>query len=71
MAAPSAVRPASDGQSSNSTADLIAIILGGACALPVTQLILWWAFHQDPFSIADKLPEHWRWIAPENLTKLN
>jgi len=67
MAVPSAVRPASDRQSSNSTADLIAIVLGGACALPVTQLILWWVFHQDPFSIAKRLPQPWRWIAPEHL----
>lgn len=44
---------------------MIAIVLGGACALPVTQLILWWVVGQDPLGIAPLLPEFLQWMAPQ------
>lgn len=46
-------------------ATVVAIVLGGACALPATQLILWWVFAKDPLGIATMLPEAVRWLAPE------
>jgi hypothetical protein len=45
-------------------ATLIAIVLGGACALPAVQLILWWAFDQDPLLVGKALPDFLEWIAP-------
>ena len=43
---------------------LIAVVFGGFCALPATQLIVWWAFGKDPLRIAKMLPEALRWLAP-------
>jgi hypothetical protein len=43
---------------------IIAILLGALCAFPVTQLILWWVFRQDPFRVAEYLPPSIRWVAP-------
>jgi len=45
-------------------ATLIAIVLGAACALPAVQLILWWAFDQDPLNVGKSLPNFLEWIAP-------
>ena len=49
---------------SSLVATLFAIVIGGMLALPITQLILWWIFHKDPFAIAGLLPDALRWIAP-------
>ena len=43
---------------------LIAVVFGALCALPATQLIVWWAFGKDPLRIAKMLPEALRWLAP-------
>lgn len=48
-------------------AQVVAVVLGGLTALPLTQLILWWAFHQDPLHLAPALPVSWRWLAPPDL----
>lgn len=54
-----AIRPAND-----SVASVLALVGGGVCALPITQLILWWVFNQDPLGVAKILPEFLRWLAP-------
>lgn len=64
---PSVVRPAVSGAATHGVVELIAVIVGGVCAFPVTQLILWWGFHKDPLQIAERLPPDLRWIAPEHL----
>lgn len=46
---------------------LIAVVFGGFCALPATQLILWWVLDKDPFKLASSLPEVLQWIAPPHM----
>lgn len=57
-----APRPASE-----SVAQVIAVVLGGLTALPITQLLLWWVFLQDPLRLAPALPPSWQWLAPAEL----
>lgn len=69
---PAAVRaplPARMGPEPTALGTVVAIVLGGVTALPVTQLILWWAIGQDPFRIAKKLPTIIQWTAPESLRR--
>lgn len=69
---PSVVRPINlprrPASASAGTAQVIAVVAGGACALPITQLILWWVFAKDPLKIAAQLPDMLRWLAPTTLT---
>lgn len=46
---------------------LIAVVFGGFCALPATQLILWWVLDKDLFKLASSLPEVLQWIAPPHM----
>lgn len=50
---------------SESFLGLIAVLFGGACALPLAQLILWWGFGKDPLGIGPMLPLFLRSLAPE------
>jgi hypothetical protein len=65
---PSVVRPrrvlAGD-RSGGAVTTVLSVLLGGVCALPISQLILWWGFRQDPFRLAAMLPADYRWIAPD------
>jgi predicted Zn finger-like uncharacterized protein len=65
---PEVIRPrhpvAASGAAVGGAAGLIAIILGGVCALPVTQLILWWGFDQDPMKLAGHVPQIMQWLVP-------
>lgn len=58
-----ALAPAND----HAVANLIAIMLGGACALPATQLILWWVFSKDPLKVASSIPEVFQWLLPPHM----
>lgn len=42
----------------------IAVVAGGAIALPISQLILWWCLGSDPLSMAPLLPRALAWMAP-------
>jgi hypothetical protein len=42
----------------------MAIVAGGAVALPIAQLILWWVMGRDPLNLAPTLPASLEWIAP-------
>jgi hypothetical protein len=67
----SAVRPRSLARltqaNSNVVTQIVTVALGGACALPLTQVILWWVFGRDPLNIAVKLPDTLRWIVPTSV----
>jgi hypothetical protein len=56
-------------RSSGVVSVLIPVILGGVCALPIAQGILWWFFRHDPLRIVDTLPPRVRWIAPSELSR--
>lgn len=53
--------------SSSPMAGLVAVVLGGLCALPMTQLILWWGFAKDPMKLAGSIPHALQWLVPLNL----
>jgi hypothetical protein len=67
----SVVRPrnaaALAGGNANQLAALIAVVSGGLCALPITQLILWWIVGKDPLRVAASLPGILQWLAPSHL----
>jgi hypothetical protein len=46
---------------------LIAIVLGGMMAIPITYAILIWGFQRDPFKLAGMLPEQVAFLLPEKL----
>lgn len=48
----------------SAVASVLALVAGGVCALPVTQMILWWVIGKDPLGIAKTLPSSLRWLAP-------
>jgi uncharacterized protein YbaR (Trm112 family) len=60
---PQAVAYARD-PSASPLAGMVAVVLGGVCALPITQLILWWGFDKDPMKLAAALPQAIQWLAP-------
>jgi hypothetical protein len=65
---PSVVRPrrvAARSRSGGVLATLVSVVLGGVCALPISQLILWWGVRQDPLNTVKMLPPALRWIAPD------
>ena len=69
---PSVVRPRRVGARSRSgggLATVLSILLGGVCALPISQLILWWGLRQDPLNTVKILPPALRWIAPDSLSR--
>ncbi len=43
---------------------VIAVVLGGLTALPVTQLILWWGLGLDPLKIGRAMPRSLKGIVP-------
>ena len=47
--------------------ELIAVLVGGLLAFPVSQLICWWGLAWDPFGVARKLRPELQWLAPEHL----
>jgi len=53
--------------SNSPMAGLVAVVLGGLCALPMTQLILWWGFAKDPIKLAGSIPHALQWLVPLNL----
>lgn len=55
------------GPSASPLAGMVAVVLGGVCAMPITQLILWWGFDKDPMKLAAALPQAIRWLAPAHL----
>jgi hypothetical protein len=55
------------GLSAGPLAGIVAVVLGGVCALPITQLILWWGFDKDPMKLAAALPRAIQWLAPAHL----
>jgi hypothetical protein len=67
----SVVRPrnaaALAGGNADQLAAFIAVVSGGLCALPITQLILWWIVGKDPLRIAASLPGILQWLAPSHL----
>lgn len=69
----SVVRPQNPGPSAQAAdspvATFINIVLGGFCALPITQMILWWVFGKDPLKLAPMAPEILRWLVPSDLLK--
>jgi hypothetical protein len=69
---PSVVRPRGGGARNHSggvVTTALSVLLGGVCALPISQLILWWGFRQDPFETVKMLPPAMRWIAPAPLSQ--
>jgi len=46
---------------------LIAVVFGGMCALPLTQLLLWFVFQKDPLGVASLLPAALRALLPDQL----
>jgi len=46
---------------------LIAVVFGGMCALPLTQLLLWFVFQKDPLGVASLLPAALRALLPDHL----
>jgi len=46
---------------------IIAIVLGGAMAIPITYAILIWGFQRDPFKLAGMVPEQVAFLLPERL----
>jgi len=46
---------------------LIAVVFGGLCALPLTQLLLWFVLEKDPLGIASLLPAALRALLPDHL----
>lgn len=65
---PEVIRPRRTSAGSRASAwpiaGLIAVLLGGLCALPATQLILWWGFAKDPMKIAGHVPQIMQWLVP-------
>jgi hypothetical protein len=47
--------------------ELIAVLVGGLLALPLSQLICWWGLGWDPFGVARKLRPELQWLAPAHL----
>jgi DNA-directed RNA polymerase subunit RPC12/RpoP len=47
--------------------ELIAVLMGGLLALPISQIIFWWGLGWDPFGVARKLRPELQWLAPEHL----
>lgn len=45
-------------------APLIAVVLGGLTALPVTQIILWWGMGVDPMKIGRAMPPSLKGVVP-------
>ncbi len=56
-------------QPASAIAPVIAIILGGLTALPITQLILWWGLERDPLKMVARLPASLQWVVPDSLRK--
>jgi len=46
---------------------LIAIVLGGVMAIPITYAILIWGFQRDPFKLAGMMPEQVAFLLPQKL----
>lgn len=46
---------------------LIAIVLGGVMAIPITYAILIWGFERDPFKLAGMMPEQVAFLLPQKL----
>lgn len=46
---------------------LIAIVLGGVMAIPITYAILIWGFQRDPFKLTGMMPEQVAFLLPEKL----
>jgi len=65
VAAPRA-RPAARRQGGG-IGQLIAIVLGGVMAIPITYAILIWGFQRDPFKLARMVPEQVAFLLPEKL----
>ena len=67
----SVVRPQNAAAPSRAEANpfygLIAVAFGGLCAIPTTQLILWWVLGKDPLRLASSLPDVLRWIVPPHM----
>ena len=59
--------PAGSRASAWPVAGLIAVVLGGLCALPATQLILWWGFDKDPMKLAAHVPHIMQWLVPPSM----
>ncbi len=53
--------------SSGGFGELIAVLVGGVLAFPVSQLVCWWGLDWDPFGVARKLRPELQWLAPEHL----
>ena len=51
----------------NPLAELLKIVLGGVLALPIAQLILWWAFNSDPLGFAPKTSQFAAFLVPPKL----
>lgn len=45
-------------------APVIAVVMGGLMALPVTQLILWWGLGLDPLKIGRAMPQSLKGVVP-------
>jgi hypothetical protein len=51
-------------KSSSPLAGIIQIVLGGALALPIAQLLIWHVLGKDPFELAPKTAAYAPWIVP-------
>ena len=54
-------------RSAGGLGELVAVLVGGLLALPVTQLICWWGLDWDPFGVATRLRPEFRWLSPDHL----
>ena len=50
--------------SSGTILSAIAVIGGGACALPLAQIVLWWVFGQDPVELGPTVSQYVSFIVP-------
>lgn len=51
-------------KSSSPMAGIVQIVLGGALALPIAQLLIWHVLGKDPFELAPKAAAYAPWIVP-------
>lgn len=60
-------RPHAGGAHDGGIGMLIAVLVGGLLAFPVSQIVCWWGMRWDPFGVARKLRPELRWLAPADL----
>lgn len=54
-------------KSGSPVAGIVQVVLGGALALPIAQLLIWHALGKDPFELAPKVGAYAPWILPYKL----